>query len=397
MKKVFRLMMLVLIPVVAFIIFSGSEPVRAGPFDAINEDWTVTDECSEEYLSMQKALNVGLITGYQPSTIINSKMFQDKCVKEGMLGSLNFFSSTTLHYCPLGYTQPLLVKVDFDKDTIKGSKVDGYIKDKCCPRDYGYYYNEDSGFCCQSSDAKECILRDSSEWKWNPGRAAASIKDSSTECDQDFSGVCFKNEPAVYFFMKTSRVACSPLNCFWKYDKSNVIIPITGSRGPFDLFHVDPDAHCYATGTETADRKFTCFGSKMLDSALLAGLSDAARQNVLNTCGGFNDPGEQIACVNCYRDSENFVYNSLGCFDPSQTGLVIRVLQIGIGIISVVGIIRIMQAAFLRQTADPAKVQESWEIITSVVIGLVVMLASIILLRYIGINILQIVPVNFLS
>jgi hypothetical protein len=67
----------------------------------------------------------------------------------------------------------------------------------------------------------------------------------------------------------------------------------------------------------------------------------------------------------------------------------------GVGILGAVGIFRIMQAAILRQSADPKDIQESWDIIMSVIIGAVVMMGSLVILRVIGVNVLGILPFDF--
>ena len=78
-----------------------------------------------------------------------------------------------------------------------------------------------------------------------------------------------------------------------------------------------------------------------------------------------------------------------------MNGLVTTIMRIAIGVLGAVGILRLMQAAILRQSGDPKDIQESWDIIMSVIIGAVVLVSSTLILRIIGINVLGILPYDF--
>ncbi len=122
----------------------------------------------------------------------------------------------------------------------------------------------------------------------------------------------------------------------------------------------------------------------------------------INSCKQFVDPKETEACLKCYEHCANQTecslnYSALGCIDTTPSGLITRVFQIGIGIVGLVGILQIMYAAYLRQTADPAKIQESWEIIGSLLMGIVLLLGASMILRFIGINVLGVLPFDFLQ
>jgi hypothetical protein len=111
-----------------------------------------------------------------------------------------------------------------------------------------------------------------------------------------------------------------------------------------------------------------------------------------------NDPDDKREfnlCTSCLKQCETCVYSSLGCIDTTMNGVITTIMRIGIGILGAVGIFRIMQAAVLRQSADPKDIQESWDIIISVIMGTIVLLGSMVILRVIGINILGILPFDF--
>lgn len=92
-----------------------------------------------------------------------------------------------------------------------------------------------------------------------------------------------------------------------------------------------------------------------------------------------------------------FVYSSIGCVDTRQNEFITRLFQIGFGMLGGFGVLRIMWGAILRQSTDPAKIQEGKDMITSSIWALVTLAVTIPLLRFLGINLLQLLPVNFLG
>jgi hypothetical protein len=93
-----------------------------------------------------------------------------------------------------------------------------------------------------------------------------------------------------------------------------------------------------------------------------------------------------------------FVYTSFtGCLDVSRDGIITRIFQIGIGLIGGAMVVRIIQAAFMMQTDNPEKIREAREIIGSAIIALLVLVGAITILRFLGINVLNVLPANFLQ
>ncbi|HLD03843.1 MAG TPA: hypothetical protein VJC17_03670 [Candidatus Dojkabacteria bacterium] len=117
-------------------------------------------------------------------------------------------------------------------------------------------------------------------------------------------------------------------------------------------------------------------------------------KNALVSCRNLDEP-EKTICEKCIgkntESSSNFLYTSLGCIDTSRDGLITRVFQIGIGLFGGFMVFRLISAALLRQTNDPAKIQESNEMITSSIIALIVLVGAAVILNFLGINILGIV------
>jgi len=107
------------------------------------------------------------------------------------------------------------------------------------------------------------------------------------------------------------------------------------------------------------------------------------------------ETAEYDNCLLCINACETCVYSSLGCIDTTLNGVITTIMRIGLGVLGALGIFRIMQAAMLRQSADPKDIQESWDIIMSVIMGAIVLVASSLILRVIGVNILGILPFDF--
>ncbi|HRP37222.1 MAG TPA: hypothetical protein PLS50_05420, partial [Candidatus Dojkabacteria bacterium] len=92
-----------------------------------------------------------------------------------------------------------------------------------------------------------------------------------------------------------------------------------------------------------------------------------------------------------------YVYSSIGCVDTRQNEFITRLFQIGFGMLGGFGVLRIMWGSILRQSTDPAKIQEGKDMITSSIWALITLAVTIPLLRFLGINLLQLLPINFLG
>lgn len=114
---------------------------------------------------------------------------------------------------------------------------------------------------------------------------------------------------------------------------------------------------------------------------------------------------EQQRCLECLEknfeaagndDPQTYVYSSIGCIDTRRDPFVTRLFQLGFGMLSGFAVVRLMWAAVKMQSADPAKIQEGRDMATSAIIAIVTLAAAIPILRYLGINLLSILPFNFL-
>ncbi|MBD3362938.1 hypothetical protein GF362_04420 [Candidatus Dojkabacteria bacterium] len=89
----------------------------------------------------------------------------------------------------------------------------------------------------------------------------------------------------------------------------------------------------------------------------------------------------------------NNVYTAFGCWDPTYSGTITRILQIGLGISGAMILLRIGQALTKIMSADnPEKKKEGVDMIVSAFMALIMLLCGAIGLRFLGINVLKVLP-----
>jgi len=128
--------------------------------------------------------------------------------------------------------------------------------------------------------------------------------------------------------------------------------------------------------------------------------------NAVEACRG------DLTCVNCvirkegggtfgsYAEAAGVVYNSgdyvytnniytaIGCVDTSQEGVVVRMIQIGLGVSGGIVLIKIGSAVGMLQSGNPSKIQEGKEIMTTAIVALLIIVFAGLGVRFLGINIL---------
>lgn len=85
------------------------------------------------------------------------------------------------------------------------------------------------------------------------------------------------------------------------------------------------------------------------------------------------------------------IWSSLGCIPTSSGGIVTQLIKIALGLAGTAAILMILAGGFLLSVSqgDTKRVGEAKELITSAVIGLLFIIFSITLLRFIGVTIFQ--------
>lgn len=97
-------------------------------------------------------------------------------------------------------------------------------------------------------------------------------------------------------------------------------------------------------------------------------------------------------CKSC-RESGG-TWSGLGCIDSTPTGIVTWLIRIAYGVMGGVALIQFIIAGIYYQTGQEEKVREARKNIIATITGLAVLTFSILILRIIGINVLDILPIG---
>lgn len=101
------------------------------------------------------------------------------------------------------------------------------------------------------------------------------------------------------------------------------------------------------------------------------------------TCNANN---QYLKCLNCLNAGN--VWTEIGCLEASTVGIATRALQIGMGVIAALVIIRFIQAGFMISSGDPEKIKEGKGIAVSAVAATGFLGGSVIILKFIGVDVL---------
>ncbi|MEO6728931.1 MAG: hypothetical protein ABIM99_03335 [Candidatus Dojkabacteria bacterium] len=97
-------------------------------------------------------------------------------------------------------------------------------------------------------------------------------------------------------------------------------------------------------------------------------------------------------CCNC-REAGG-VWTGIGCTDTSPLGIITGIIRIVFGVVGGIALLQIIIAGIMYQTGDEARIKAARESIIKTLTGLAVLVFSILILRIIGINILDVLPVG---
>ncbi|MEP7104055.1 MAG: hypothetical protein ABI721_05085 [Candidatus Dojkabacteria bacterium] len=160
-------------------------------------------------------------------------------------------------------------------------------------------------------------------------------------------------------------------------------------------------AKCYSEGEAI---KISADGNSLIRCSSSG--SDSAGQPVeeIGLCN--NSASDTLACLSGGRsDNENYsfcctcrvrggVWTGIGCTDTTPLGIITGIIRIVFGVVGGVALIQLIIAGIMYQTGDEARIKSARESIIKTLTGLAVLVFSILILRIIGINILDVLPVG---
>jgi hypothetical protein len=125
-----------------------------------------------------------------------------------------------------------------------------------------------------------------------------------------------------------------------------------------------------------------------------------ALTSITKNCELIKNPNEKKSCFKCLgydpqtkAYSEGGIWTSIGCIQPDLASFIqVNVFGWGIGLAGLTALGCIIYAAFQLQFAgtNADRVKTTQELLTSCIMGLMVVIFSVFILRIIGVNILQI-------
>ncbi|MEM4270712.1 MAG: pilin [Candidatus Pacearchaeota archaeon] len=154
------------------------------------------------------------------------------------------------------------------------------------------------------------------------------------------------------------------------------------------LLGMQQDTYCQI-GKPSSDNPNNCF-------------CQGDNQVLSNFCLNIKKEGEKQECLRCIGGGQGGneikgVWTAIGCI-YGDLGKFIKekVFSWGIGLAGIVALLCIIYAAFTLQTSqgNPEKIKKAQELITSCIIGLMLIIFSVFILRLIGVDILKIPTFN---
>lgn len=310
----------------------------------------------------------------------------------------------TIRYCPSGYIFPI------GRNSVGFGK--GIVREFCCPKDkpfVGGSGSTASNVCCEQKYfldnykwySSSTFICDTSQRQTNPGGFADAtnsmwddIKDTNPPLQSKEDGymcpssACLLAGDTMLAINFTSTDPVSSTNgysCLEKYTD------LTGKKIQTENGVVDAIGGSF------------CYGQRAISEIDPESLESAPG---IISCIDLKDENEKKKCLDCLANNfeaakngepQSFIYNSLGCIDTRRDQFITRLFQIAFGIFSGLAVVRIMYAAVLMQGDNPEKQQEGREAAIAAIFALVLLAATIPILRYVGINLLNILPSNFLN
>ncbi|NTU73949.1 hypothetical protein HGB07_07385, partial [Candidatus Roizmanbacteria bacterium] len=153
----------------------------------------------------------------------------------------------------------------------------------------------------------------------------------------------------------------------------------------------------YNLQTAANSKKMTCiFGDQMIDPndpqvcTCVSSTTPSAVPAVIDLCNKYMSGIEKDQCITCAK--VGLLWTGLGCIPLKVNYLTEYVLRMGIGLGGTFALFGIIYGAFQIQLSrgQPDKLKKNQEMITSYIIGLLLIIFSLFILQFIGVDILKI-------
>lgn len=365
------------------------------PGGQVNAEFDITGYCQPGEELPSAIANLGNFEGSNKDTaestskIILSGYDSTHCVSPNLFGdikinsiSLNGNGDVEYNYC------------NTFNGLVTGADVDDRFVDFCCPSSYPVAF--------------EASLKTAGEDKCCPRGTEEIIFDTVPKCQLGTgervlpeSETNLLKGATLGFTQATKRYYCPEDHCTVqsKDGQDAIITNETTKPGSTQYASVPADIKCLEPG-ERAFGNFNGAGNICFKNELHTA-QEFALIGPQVACEKLEDANQEKNCLECVNKNQlnqgRYVYTALGCVDTERNGFITRVFQLGLGTIPLIAVGRIMYAAVLMQSQDPAKIQEGRDMVVSAMVALVVLALAIPILQFVGINILGLFTGGFLG
>lgn len=123
-------------------------------------------------------------------------------------------------------------------------------------------------------------------------------------------------------------------------------------------------------------------------------LCGSGEANGSNSCATFAQRTEFYSCSRCTNQGNTWV-GGIGCVNTTPEGIFVGIIRIALGVMGGVALLRMIYLGYVYQTGDEGKIKEARQGVIGTLAGLLLALFSVLVLRIIGVNVLDVVPAGF--
>lgn len=127
-----------------------------------------------------------------------------------------------------------------------------------------------------------------------------------------------------------------------------------------------------------------CFGGTLDKRPLINGSVTDSLEYYLT------DAANKPALASC--KASGGIYTAIGCVDPSPIGLITGLIRISLGVVGGIALLQMVYIGIMYQLGDEGKIKEARSRLIATITGVAVLIFSILILRIIGVNVLDILP-----
>lgn len=174
---------------------------------------------------------------------------------------------------------------------------------------------------------------------------------------------------------------------FFQYQIDSFFEPIANFY--YKLFNKKKDILVCQSGSIPSTSDFNDLNCRCIRSNIISSSENLKALELF--CQKQSNPTEALKCLNCAN--KGGVWTGIGCvYTDLRSFIQETVFKLGIGLAGGFALLCIIYAAFQMQSSqgNPEKLKKAQEMITSCIMGLMLIIFSVFILRLIGVNILQI-------